>query len=83
MCSAGTAAPADTMRPVLRRAVSLQALQQVAGVVQGGGLASSDAAAKAPHVFQALLYLRKLCSHPLLVLDPQQPQHVKVCGCSV
>ena len=41
-----------------------------------GGLAGA-APDKAPHVFQALLYLRKLCSHPLLVLDPQQPQHAK------
>lgn len=28
------------------------------------------------HVFQALQYLRKLCSHPLLVIDEMQPQHV-------
>ena len=25
---------------------------------------------------QALQYLRKLCSHPLLVLDPSVPEHV-------
>ncbi|BDA40363.1 TATA-binding protein-associated factor 172 [Coccomyxa sp. Obi] len=35
-----------------------------------------EQATKAPHVFQALQYLRKLCSHPLLVLDPQVTQHV-------
>ena len=27
-------------------------------------------------VAQALQYLRKLCSHPLLVLDPTVPEHV-------
>lgn len=25
---------------------------------------------------QALQYMRKLCSHPALVLDPQQPAHI-------
>ena len=25
---------------------------------------------------QALQYMRKLCSHPALVLDPEQPAHV-------
>ena len=34
-------------------------------------------ATAAPHVFQALQYLRKLCSHPALVLDMDVPQHVK------
>lgn len=55
-------------------------MSQITGVVQGGGLGGAEGASggQAPHVFQALLYLRKLCSHPLLVLDPQQPQHAKV-----
>lgn len=30
-----------------------------------------------PHVFAALLYLRKLCSHPLMVIDWTTPQHQK------
>ncbi len=29
---------------------------------------------------QALQYLRKLCSHPLLVLDPRVTQHVSAVG---
>lgn len=32
--------------------------------------------AAAPHVFQVLQYMRKLCSHPLLVLDGRLPAHV-------
>ncbi|GJP49304.1 hypothetical protein CLOM_g8529 [Closterium sp. NIES-68] len=39
-----------------------------AGAGGGGEQAST-------HVFQALQYLRKLCSHPLLVLDPSHPRH--------
>jgi TATA-binding protein-associated factor len=55
-----------------------QALKEVEGVVSGdaasgGGGGTSSAAA--PHVFQALQYLRKLCSHPALVLDRSLPQH--------
>lgn len=42
-----------------------------------GGLGAEGGAAP-PHVFQSLLYLRKLCSHPLLVLDPAVPQHMQV-----
>jgi SNF2 family DNA or RNA helicase len=30
---------------------------------------------KTQHVFQALQYLRKLCSHPALVLDPSHPEY--------
>ncbi|KAI0220992.1 TATA-binding protein-associated factor mot1 [Massospora cicadina] len=33
---------------------------------------------KAPHVFQALQYLRKLCNHPLLVLTPKHPKYAAV-----
>jgi TATA-binding protein-associated factor len=29
----------------------------------------------ANHIFQALQYLRKLCDHPLLVLNPQHPEY--------
>ena len=39
----------------------------------GGGNGGSGGAAT--HVFQALAYLRKLCSHPLLALDWEQPEH--------
>ena len=39
--------------------------------------AEEAAASKATqHVFQALQYLRKLCSHPALVYDPAIPMHV-------
>ena len=37
-------------------------------VQSGGGL----------HVFQALQYLRKLCNHPLLVLNENDPSHRKI-----
>jgi TATA-binding protein-associated factor len=30
----------------------------------------------AQHVFQSLQYLRKLCNHPMLVLEPQKEEHV-------
>ncbi|KAJ9089533.1 TATA-binding protein-associated factor mot1 [Entomophthora muscae] len=33
---------------------------------------------KAPHVFQALQYLRKLCNHPLLVLSPKHPKYTAI-----
>ncbi|KAI9288630.1 hypothetical protein BC943DRAFT_288000 [Umbelopsis sp. AD052] len=37
---------------------------------EGGG--------KAQHIFQALQYLRKLCNHPLLVVNPKHPEYNKV-----
>lgn len=30
------------------------------------------------HIFQALQYMRKLCNHPALVLNPKHPQYEKV-----
>ena len=33
---------------------------------------------KSTHIFQALQYLRKLCNHPLLVLNPQHPEYHSV-----
>jgi SNF2 family DNA or RNA helicase len=30
---------------------------------------------QASHIFQALQYLRKLCCHPLLVLNPKHPEY--------
>ena len=65
----------------------LQALAQISGLVGAGGVSGGGAPSPPPHVFQSLLYLRKLCSHPLLVLDPAVPQHMQVggwvvqCGC--
>ncbi|GAB5357459.1 hypothetical protein AAMO2058_000376400 [Amorphochlora amoebiformis] len=44
----------------------------------------SSQASKAPHVFQALNYLRRLCTHPSLVLnsnDPSDRQVVQREGC--
>lgn len=35
---------------------------------------------KGTHIFQALQYLRKLCNHPLLVLDQQHPEYTAVMG---
>ena len=34
-----------------------------------------DSAGPKEHVFQALMHLRKLCSHPRLVLDPKSKDH--------
>lgn len=53
-----------------------QALAQITGLASGGGLGGEGG--PPPHVFQSLLYLRKLCSHPLLVLDPEVPAHMQV-----
>ncbi|CAN6599512.1 TATA-binding protein-associated factor Mot1p [Trichomonascus vanleenenianus] len=33
---------------------------------------------KKQHIFQALQYMRKLCNHPALVLNPKHPQYEKV-----
>jgi len=55
-----------------------QALKEVEGVVSGdavSGGGGGTTSAAAPHVFQALQYLKKLCSHPALVLDRSLPQH--------
>jgi hypothetical protein len=41
---------------------------------EGGG-GSGGGGGTATHVFQALAYLRKLCSHPLLALDWTVPEH--------
>ncbi|CAI7860003.1 unnamed protein product [Closterium sp. NIES-54] len=41
----------------------------------GGGAEEGGGEQASTHVFQALQYLRKLCSHPLLVLDPSHPRH--------
>jgi hypothetical protein len=57
------------------------ALRSAAGGGGGGGLEESSSGGggggggAATHVFQALAYLRKLCSHPLLVLDWNSPEH--------
>lgn len=32
----------------------------------------------ATHIFQALQYLRKLCNHPLLVVNEKHPSYYKV-----
>ncbi len=37
--------------------------------------AESGQAEKSNHIFQALQYLRKLCSHPCLVLDENHPEY--------
>ncbi|CAJ0752198.1 15832_t:CDS:10 [Entrophospora sp. SA101] len=39
---------------------------------EGGGVK------KTTHIFQALQYLRKLCNHPLLVMNEKHPQYNKV-----
>lgn len=44
----------------------------------GGGMGAAEGKA-AQHVFSALVYLRKLCSHPLLALDWSVPAHRDAC----
>ncbi|GJJ70462.1 TATA-binding protein-associated factor [Entomortierella parvispora] len=41
-------------------------------------VAVSDVPQKATHIFQALQYLRKLCNHPLLVVNERHPEYTKV-----
>ncbi|ORZ06342.1 hypothetical protein BCR41DRAFT_311626, partial [Lobosporangium transversale] len=38
----------------------------------------ADPPQKATHIFQALQYLRKLCNHPLLVVNENHPEYGKV-----
>ena len=73
-CACCTCCVSAWPTPVPRLACSLQALSQISGAVAAGGLAGGAAPA---HVFAALHYLRRLCSHPLLVLDPEVPRHMQ------
>lgn len=64
--------PSELQRALYEDFAASKALEAVTGAVQNS-LSSGSAAP--PHVFQALHYLRKLCSHPLLVLDAGVPAH--------
>jgi TATA-binding protein-associated factor len=46
--------------------------------VTGAGEAKDGGKMGAKHVFQALQYLRKLCTHPALVLDPSHPDYEEI-----
>jgi TATA-binding protein-associated factor len=70
--------PSALQRALYEDFAGSAALAQVAGALGADATAGGAAAAGAgapPHVFQALHYLRRLCSHPLLVLDPGVPAH--------
>ena len=72
--------PGALQRALYEDFAASQAMTAVTGAVQGGALAATKGKgdggdAAPPHVFQALHYLRRLCSHPLLVLDPAVPAH--------
>lgn len=55
---------------------SSQAMGEVDEALEGGGDASSVAAApEKQHVFQTLQYLRKLVNHPALVYNTSRPTH--------
>ncbi|KAG0053998.1 TATA-binding protein-associated factor mot1 [Gryganskiella cystojenkinii] len=41
-------------------------------------VATADSPQKATHIFQALQYLRKLCNHPLLVVNEKHPEYGRV-----
>ncbi|KAL4458077.1 hypothetical protein ABPG75_012942 [Micractinium tetrahymenae] len=70
--------PSPLQRELYQEFQNSQALAQITGLASAGGL--SGEGGPPPHVFQSLLYLRKLCSHPLLVLDPAVPQHMQAVG---
>eukprot|EP00250_Pteridium_aquilinum_P022032 c25285_g1_i2 orf=410-6568(-) len=56
-----------------------QAKAEVSNLVQEYGVSGDSEGSSSrtsSHVFQALQYLRKLCSHPLLVVDEMQQDHV-------
>ncbi len=78
--------PGELQRALYEDFATSQAMTAVTGAVQEGSLAASGgggggggagSGSGSPHVFQALHYLRRLCSHPLLVLDPAVPAHQK------
>ena len=48
----------------------MQAAAELQGTISSGG--GGDTAKAPKHVFAALQYLRKLCSHPLLALEAEQ-----------
>lgn len=58
--------PGDLQRDLYEACVSKQDMAAVTGAPQGEGEPSNN------HAFAVLNYLLKLCSHPLLVLDPQE-----------
>ncbi|RKP10325.1 hypothetical protein THASP1DRAFT_11354, partial [Thamnocephalis sphaerospora] len=47
-------------------------------LVNGEDSKSADPAKGKTHIFQALQYLRKLCNHPLLVLDTKHPRYDEI-----
>ena len=73
--------PSDLQRILYEDFTASQAMAAMVGAMQQGGGAgpgtTQDAASSSPHIFQALHYLRRLCSHPLFVLDPDIPAHSK------
>jgi len=83
--------PGELQRALYEDFATSQAMTAVTGAVQegslaatgggggagGGGGGASGSNGGSPHVFQALHYLRRLCSHPLLALDPAVPAHQK------
>jgi TATA-binding protein-associated factor len=56
-----------------------QQQQQQAAANNSSSSKSSAEGKAAQHVFSALIYLRKLCSHPLLALDWSVPAHREAC----
>lgn len=71
----GSSAAADDVQLAVTGAergdASLAALSDAAPLEKAGGSGGGT------HVFQALQYLRKLCSHPVMVLDASVPSHVE------
>jgi len=47
-------------------------------MLEGDETEESKGSGKGTHIFQALQYLRKLCSHPLLVLNSAHPEYTSV-----
>ncbi|KAL1916044.1 uncharacterized protein VTP21DRAFT_6048 [Calcarisporiella thermophila] len=55
-----------------------QNLENELGEDEADGPKAEGGRRKATHIFQALQYLRKLCNHPLLVLNEKHPEYDRV-----
>ena len=64
--------------PQVRLYEDFKTKQGVEAMLEGDETEESKGSVKGTHIFQALQYLRKLCSHPLLVLNSAHPEYTSV-----
>lgn len=78
-CTAASSRRADAARAwvALRGAHSARARQDIDSSL-GGAAAAAERAGRTVHVFEALNYLRRLCSHPAMVLSPTHPDYAQL-----